>query len=233
MWTQIRDALYQSVSRVLTTLAAFLPSLLAMVLAVLLAALFGAIVRWALTRVLKRIRFDERMEQWGFSLLGEWSPAGSPALLIGRLVFWSILHQGLLIGVAAVDAALMTTMMGRLLDYLPNVFVAVILVLTGGVVARFLARGVLISAVNLHLPSARLMSLGVKWLVVLFAVAMALNHLKIGGAILQLAFGILFGGIVLAMALAVGLGSKELVSRSWERQSDKRPDFAVTPQDHV
>ena len=73
----------------------------------------------------------------------------------------------------------------------------------------------------------------VKWLVVLFAVAMALNHLKIGGAILQLAFGILFGGIVLAMALAVGLGSKDLVSRSWERQGDKRPDFAVTPQDHV
>lgn len=50
--------------------------------------------------------------------------------------------------------------------------------------------------------------------------AMALEHLGIGGDIVRLSFGILFGGIVLA-ALAVGLGSKEMVSRSWERQVDR------------
>jgi hypothetical protein len=53
---------------------------------------------------------------------------------------------------------------------------------------------------------------------------MALNHLGIGGRILDLAFGIMFGGIVLALALAVGLGSKELVSRSLERQASKPPE---------
>jgi len=58
---------------------------------------------------------------------------------------------------------------------------------------------------------------------------MALNHLSIGGAILTLAFAILFGGIVLALALAVGLGSKDAVSRTWERRAEKQaePDPVV------
>ena len=60
-----------------------------------------------------------------------------------------------------------------------------------------------------------------KWLVTVLTVAMALEHLSIGGGIIRLAFGILFGGIVLALALAVGLGSKELVSRSLEREASR------------
>jgi len=91
----------------------------------------------------------------------------------------------------------------------------------GLLVSRFLARSVLISAVNMQIQSARLLSLGVKWLVMVLTFAMALEHLGIGGQIVQVGFAILFGGIVLTLALAVGLGSKEMVSRSWERQADK------------
>jgi hypothetical protein len=127
----------------------------------------------------------------------------------------------------------MTTMLGKLGSYLPNVFVAIVLVIMGTVLARFLARGVLISAVNMQIQSARLLSLGVKYLVLLLTITMALNHLSIGGAILQMAFGILFGGIVLAMALAVGLGSKEVVSRSWERQAERQGDGADVPMEHL
>ena len=58
--------------------------------------------------------------------------------------------------------------------------------------------------------------LGVKWLVLVLTAAMVLDHLQVGGNIVELAFGILFGGIVLTLALAVGLGSRDLVSRSLE-----------------
>jgi hypothetical protein len=148
-------------------------------------------------------------------------------------VFWVFVLLGMLVGLAALDATLMPTMLGRLVTYLPNVFVAVFLLLVGTVLARFLSRGVVISAVNLQLHSARLMGLGVKWLLLLLTAAMALDHLSIGGSILKLAFGILFGGIVLALALAVGLGSKDLVSRSWERQAEKRPEGAGVPAQHL
>ena len=233
MWSQIDDALRESLRRVLTSLAGLLPGLVALLLSVILAVLLGTLARWILVGMLRAFRFDQRLERWGASALAEWSPARSPTLLVGRLVHWMLVLLGAMVGLAALDATLMTTMTGRLGTYLPNVFVAVVLMIIGSVLARFLSRGVLISAVNMQLQSARLMSLGVKWLVLLLTVAMALNHLSIGGTILQLAFGILFGGIVLALALAVGLGSKEVVSRSWERQAERKADAADAPLQHL
>jgi hypothetical protein len=58
----------------------------------------------------------------------------------------------------------------------------------------------------------------VKWLVLILAAAMALDHVGIGRTVLLLAFGILFGGMVLAVALAVGLGARDAVGRAIERQ---------------
>jgi len=53
---------------------------------------------------------------------------------------------------------------------------------------------------------------------------MALDHVGIAGRIVELAFGILFGGIVFALSLAIGLGSKEIVSRSLEQDSSRHAE---------
>jgi hypothetical protein len=102
----------------------------------------------------------------------------------------------------------------------------------GVLVARFLGRAVLISAVNMQIHQARLLSLAVKWLLLIIAGAMALDHIGIGRSILLLAFGILFGGIVLAMALAIGLGAREAVARALERQIEA-PERPEDKLDHV
>jgi hypothetical protein len=57
---------------------------------------------------------------------------------------------------------------------------------------------------------------------------MVLEHLQIGGNIVGLAFGILFGGIVLTLALAVGLGSRDLVSRSLESHTEHSSESSAT-----
>src|SRR5262249_45099132 len=121
----------------------------------------------------------------------------------------------------------------ELFNYLPHVVAAGLVLLIGDLIARFLARSVLIGAVNMNLQYARLLSTGVKWMILVLAVAMALEHLAIGGSIVHIAFGILFGGIVFALALAVGLGSKELVSRSLEREAAKRPSEAEESLRHL
>jgi hypothetical protein len=129
---------------------------------------------------------------------------------------------------------LTSEMVRRFVEYLPNVLAAVVVLVAGSLIARFLARSVLIGAVNMNLQYARLLSVGVKWLVLVLAVTMALEHLGIGSGIIRLAFGILFGGIVLALALAVGLGSKEMVSRSLEREANRASTQATEePVSHL
>jgi hypothetical protein len=116
-----------------------------------------------------------------------------------------------------------------LLPYLTHAVGAVFLLIAGNLIARYLARTVLIGAVNAQLQYARFLSLGVKWLVLVLTAAMVLDHLQIGGNVVELAFGILFGGIVLTLALAVGLGSRDLVSRSLESHVDRSTEHGGVP----
>jgi hypothetical protein len=221
MWNQVNDVVRQAVARIATTLADFLPGLLALVLILALTGITAFLVRAIIQRALERISFDSRLDKWGFSALREVSPSITPAQLIARVCFLMILVLGLLTGLSALDSRLPSLLIEQLFDYLPNAVAAIVVLFVGVIASRFLARSVLISAVNMQIQSARLLSLGVKWLVIVLSVAMALDHLRIGGLVVRMAFAILFGGIVLALALAVGLGSKEMVSRTWERQSDK------------
>ena len=218
MWDQVGQTLNQSTVRILSQFAGMLPGILALIVAILFSALVAGLVAMLLRRFLKSFHFDERMEAWGFSGVAEWSPRQSPALLVTRVVTWLIVILGFTVGLAAFDPALASRL---LFGYLPNVVAAVLLVLVGSIVARYLARSVLIEGVNMNLQYARLLSAGVKWMVMVLTIAMALDHLRIGSDIVHLAFGILFGGIVFALSLAVGLGSKEMVSRSLERESGR------------
>ncbi len=223
MWDQVQQALNQSMIRVLNEFASLVPGIVALVIAVAFAMLVAGVLYFVLRRTLASLQFDERLARWGFRSVAEWSPSHSPSLLLARVVSWGVVLVGFLIGIAAFDSALTSRLVFELFTYLPNVIAAAIVLLVGTIVARFLARSVLIGAVNMNLQYARLISTGVKWMIIVLAVAMALEHLGIGGNIVHIAFGILFGGIVLALALAVGLGSKELVSRSLEREATRRP----------
>ena len=219
MWDQIHDVLLQSWHQMMAGVANFLPRLAALILILALTMVAAIILRIGVRRFLRGIRFDQRVANWGFPEVANWSPDQSPTLLVTLLTFWSIVLIGLLVGISVLDARVTSSIVIRIFEYLPHVLAAVLVLIIGTLAARFLGRNVLISAVNLKLQSARLLSLGVKWLVLVVAAAMALQHLGIGGPIVTLSFGILFGGIVLALALAVGLGSKDMVSRSWEQQT--------------
>lgn len=233
MWVQIQQALNESMLRVITKVANLLPGLVALVVALAISILLASLAAYVLRRSLRSFQFDDRLASWGLSGLVEWSPENSPTLLAIRLVSWAIILIGFLVGLSAFDATLTSQFVERLFTYLPNVIAAVILLLFGNVIAKFLARSVLIGAVNMNLQYARLLSMGVKWLVLVLAVAMALEHLAIGGHIVSLAFTILFGGIVLALSLAVGLGSKDLVSRSLEREASRSAEETEDPFRHL
>jgi len=210
MWGQAEQALNQSMTRVVSQFAILLPGIVALIVAVLVSAVVAWVLAVVVGRSLASLRFDEKLAHSGFAAVTEWSPSHSPSLLVARVAAWVAMIAGILIGVTAFDAAWTTTLMDSLAAYLPNVIGAVLVLLAGNIAARFLARSVLIGAVNWNLQYARLLSVGAKWLVNVLSIAMALDHLRIGAGIVRLAFGILFGG-------------KELVSRSLERETPVPP----------
>ncbi|ADW69909.1 hypothetical protein [Granulicella tundricola] len=224
IFDHMSDALRSSVDRVLSLLISILPGLLAFILAFVLLTALGVFLSWAFRRILTALKFDERAARRQASGIADWSPSHSPTALVGRIVFWGCVLLGLIIGIQAFDASYATGSAAvsiSLLPYVTHSVGAILILFAGNLIARYLARTVLIGAVNNQLQYARFLSMGVKWLVLVLTAAMVLDHLQIGSGIVELAFGILFGGIVLTLALAVGLGSRDLVTRSLERNQDR------------
>lgn len=224
------EALHESIYRVLTLLIAVLPGILAFFVAILVFAAAGMLISWILRRCLTWAKFDLRIARKSGA---DWAPASSPTDIVARVSFWICILLGLVIGVSAFDTSYASgaALPISLLPYLTHAIGAVLLLIAGVLVARFLARSVLISAVNAQLQYARVLSLGVKWLVLVLTAAMVLDHLQVGENIVELAFGILFGGIVLTLALAIGLGSRDLVSRSLESRVEHTGDRPHIPEE--
>jgi hypothetical protein len=230
IWHHMSDALHQSLYRVLTLLIAVLPGILAFFVALVIFAVAGTVISWVLRRCLTWVKFDLRIARKSGT---DWTPTTSPTELLARISFWTCILLGLIIGVSAFDASYATgaALPISLLPYLTHAVGAALLLVAGILIARFLARSVLISAVNAQMQYARFLSLGVKWLVLVLTAAMVLDHLEVGGNVVELAFGILFGGIVLTLSLAVGLGSRDLVSRSLESHVEHTNDRAHIPEE--
>lgn len=227
MWEQTRSTFLTALGAVVQTLARLLPSLLAMLLLLLLAALVALLVGALLRRLCARLDVDRRLREWGMAAPAAPGRTG-PSALIARLATWTVVATGFLVGLSVLEVSAASALALRLLDYIPHAVVGLLILLAGLAGSRAVERSVLIGAVNMGLQSARLLGLGARWLFLVLAGAMALEELGIGGTILTAAFTVLFGGIVLSLSLAVGLGARDLVSRSLEKRLEQS-EKADTP----
>ncbi len=223
MWAQVDQILRQASAQIADHVANFLPGMLVSLMLILATFVVAMLARMLLVRALRGLDFDRRAEQSGVAALVGWPSSTSPSQTVARVVYWTILILGLLVSLTTLNATIPSRLALSVFEYVPHLLAALMVLVVGAVAARFLARSALIGAVNMQIRSARLLSLAVKWLVLLVSVAMALDHLGIGRTVLLLAFAILFGGIVLAAALAIGLGARDAVSRTIERQLTEPP----------
>jgi hypothetical protein len=233
MGKQIRLALHASLARVLTKIATLLPAMLALVFAVVVAALVGAALAYLVRRLLTAAHFDQRIQRSRKAGGMEWTTQ-PPSLVVSRLVFWICIVLGLVVGVEAFASGYGNSdvIAASMFPYVAHTIGAAVLLIVGTLAARFLARTVLIGAVNMNLQYARMLSQGIKWLVLVLTAAMVLDHLNIGGRIVELAFGILFGGIVLTLSLSIGLGSRDIVIRTLEQDIPRIPTETTTRVTH-
>jgi mechanosensitive ion channel-like protein len=229
MWAEVEDIMSQASSRIVQHVAEFVPGALALLTLLVGAAVISVLARVLVLRLLTSIDFDRRAEQWGLGVLTRWPSGRSPSIVVARSAQWTILVLGLLLALTALDAAVPSRFTVSMFEYAPNVVAAAIVLALGAMFAQFLGRAVLISAVNMQIQSARALSLSARWLVLIVAASMAIEQLKVGRQILVLTFGILFGGVVLAASLAIGLGARDAVGRAIERELRKPPQ----PKDQV
>ena len=212
-------------------LAAVVPNVLTMLALVLLGLAIGALARAVVVRLLRAVRFGGRCERWGVQpALARAGILRDPEALAGSLVFWGIF---LLFAMMGIDALALPGMYGAtslVVQLIPNVLAAVLMLVVGWLLAHFLANAVLIASVNARIAEARLLARVVRWAVLAFTLAAVLTQLGIGREMVMIAFGLTFGGVVLTFALAFGLGARDLAREMLERRFRGREQ---SPDDEI
>jgi len=210
------------------------PRLLAALTLILLGWAVGALARRITIRVLAAANLDVRCARWGLGgVLGRGGHRLSPTELLGRLVYWAILFVGLLMAVEALEMPGTTGAATALLQFLPHVIVAAAVVVSGWVLAQFLAQAILIAAVNAQVAGASLLAAAGRWLVLTVAAAVALTELGVAREMVLLVFGIAFGGAVFALSLAFGLGARDLARQALESYLGRAREDRGEPVSHV
>jgi hypothetical protein len=233
MWNEVGEVFQEAFARLGAVLAADLPGIVAMLVVIVAAIVVAFVVRGALRFSLARVGFDRRAREWGMTEGRALAPHHEPSWLVARGAFWVVVATGVALALAVLGASTTSLVGLSLLGFLPRLVVGAVLLLAGIGAARFLERAVLIGAVNQGIRQARLLAWGVKWVVLALAAAMALQHMGIGGMLPTIAFTIVIGGIVLAVALAVGLGARGAVARALERKAEADESEQRQPHEKI
>jgi hypothetical protein len=206
------DTFFEAVMR-------FLPGLLAALLIVALGLLAAWLLKVIVRRVLLLARFDRLCDSWGVSgALGRADVRATPSTLVAISAFWLVLASFCMAALGALEVGVVDRLIQEFFLYLPRVLAALAILLGGFLLSNFLARATLLAAVNAGAPSPRAISLVVKLLISILSFAMALEQLQIAKSIVLAAFVITFGAVMLCLAVAFGLGGRDVARRVLERQ---------------
>jgi hypothetical protein len=227
MTHEMLTAMEAYLSDVARALAQFLPRLLTALSMLLLGFLTAFVLRAITRRVLRWLHFNALMERTGARQFIQRAQLGEPDELAGGLVFWFTWIVLLLLAVRTLGVVAVDALAQDFVRYLPKLVSAVVVIVLGVSFSTLAWRASLLAAVNARLPAAKLVGTLVRWVIIVAAVAMALEQLEIGRQVILTAFAISFGAIMLALALAFGLGGRHLARRYLERRfhgEDREPD---------
>src|SRR3954453_12190307 len=204
------------------------PALLGALVILFAGYLLAKVLEKLVERFLRRIRLNRMLEHGGVMHALERSGSHvNPTRVLSNLVFWLVMFAVILVAANALGLQSLANVFSDLVSYIPSVIAAIVIILAGIVLGGFV--GGLISASAGALHGGRALARVGRGGVILLAVFMALQELGIATDIVTTAFAILFGAIALAMALAFGLGNRELaaeVTREWyERWRREREEL--------
>lgn len=217
------DIFISSLNAIVGQLADFLPKLLAALVLMFVGWIVAKLVRGGVKRLLALAHFDRIAEKTGVEeFLKHGDMHVTFAGIISEVCYWLVLLIVLVTVSSSLGLTAVADLFNRVVLYLPNIIVAVLIVIFGTLLARFINRMVFAWLRNLGVDGALTISTLSEYGVQIFAIFVALEQLEIGTRLLTTAFAILFGAVCLALALAFGLGGREWAARVIERWSNSK-----------
>lgn len=228
------DIMWEPVHTFLAQVGEFFPRVLLAIVILVAGWLIAKAVRFAVVKALRAINFNVLTERAGIDgFLRQGGGETDTTGVLGLLVYWLTILTALMIASNSVGLIAVTELIVRVVLFVPKVIVAIVILAFGAYFARFIGMSVTTYCKNLDMPDAELLGRLAMYAIVVFVAMVAIDHLGLGDIIRQ-TFLIILIGVVLALALAFGLGGQKRAADFLERwarrgkveeakRTDKRP----------
>ncbi len=218
MREMIINELTQAMQELTRGFAHILPRIIVLVIIALAGWMVAYLLKVSLRSILRLIKFDKLSENAGASHLLTKAGLPSAAELLSRFAFWVAWLGFILLGVSMLGIVGLQEQIARFFLFLPRLFVALFTMFFGLLGASFVSRTVLLAAVNANLPSARLLSVSIRMIIIIFVLSMVFEEVGVAEQTMLVTFGIAFGALMLGLAIAFGVGGRNLAQRFLERR---------------
>lgn len=216
------DVFLEPVRAFLAQVGAFLPRL-ALAFVVLVAGwLLAKGAKFAVVRGLRAINFNVLTDRAGMDgFLRQGGIESDTTDIFGALVYWLVIFAALVIAFNGLGLTYITDLLGQVVLFVPKVIVALVILAFGAYFAAFVGGTVVTYCRNIGIQDSDLLGKLAQYAIVVFVVLIALDQVSVGGDIIRQSFLVILGGVVLALALAFGIGGQEwaagLLERWWPR----------------
>ncbi len=210
-WQQI---IWEPVKTMLDKVAGFIPQLIGALLILLVGWIVAKVLSGLVQKFLDQIKFNDFSARIGLSeLLSKGSVALSAAGLVSALVYWVFMVVIFAVVVDSLGLAVAAHLMEKVVGYIPNVATAVFVALIGMFAANLVSGIVKAAASNANVARAELLSSIAKGGILIFTAVMTLDQLNISTFFVSTTFQVFFAAVCFALALAFGLGGKDLAAK--------------------
>jgi len=215
----ISEALISPGKAFATKIASYFPNILAAILILVGGWFLARLCKVVAIKLLMVLHFDTASEKAGLDeLFVQGRIEQSPLELLGELVYWLVMVIAFMAAINALGLQIASQLLNGILLYIPRIIAAIVILVLGLFFANLLAGAVRTGA---HLAQSEVLSQVVRYGIIVLAAAMALQELDIATQIVTAAFILLFGSICLALAIAFGLGCKDLAAKFVAEQLEK------------
>jgi len=208
----------------------FLPNFLTSIFILTAGIVFGFLLKNIFSRMFRIIGLDKVADRSGAAeLMRKGGLKDTFSVLLARLLGWLVVIVFAGIAMSALNVPSVERLLERFFLYVPNILVAAMILLFGYLLSNFFARAALIASVNAGVRFSSLIERFVKYLTIILSSTMALEQLGIGKGTIVIAFTIIFGGIVLALSIAFGLGGRHFARDYLEKKmkyEEKKDDLS-------
>ncbi|MDH3309191.1 MAG: hypothetical protein OEM48_06520 [Gammaproteobacteria bacterium] len=207
----------------LAQLGVFLPRLLLAIIILVAGWLLAKFVKLVVVKGLQTINFHVLTEKAGIDgFLRQGGIQAGMAGVLGILGYWLVILLTLMVAFNSLGLTYVTELVSQIVLFIPKVVVAVLILAVGLYFARFISQLVSAYSKNVGMEDAELLGRIAQYAIMVFVVLIALDQVNVVTDIIRQTFMVLLAGVVLALALAFGIGGQktagDLLARWWPKK---------------